>query len=146
MRMFTNQALAVHLLNRCWFDIISSCTLCSLQTTVDYLSFITTIKSLKNCFFPYRLLKTACWPQMYSSPTHTAVSQATGRAPSPASSCKPQTDWSIPLEGDFTQSGHHRHGRWRGKILRKTGLTAHQQRTVCTTLSFCASEGWYSSS
>lgn len=82
--------------------------------------------SFKNCFFPYRLLKRACWPHMYSSPTHTAVSQATGRAPSPASSCKPQTDWSIPLEGDFAQSGHHQHGRWRGKILRKTGITAHQ--------------------
>ena len=63
---------------------------------------------------PYRLSKTACWPHLYSSPTHTAVSQ---RAPSPASSCKPQTDWSIPLEGDCVQSGHHRHGRWRGQIL-----------------------------
>lgn len=56
------------------------------------------------------------------SHSHTAVFQA----PSPASSCKPQTDCSIPPEGDFVQSGHHRHERWRGNILSKTSLLINQ--------------------
>lgn len=44
-------------------------------------------------------------PGLTCTPARTAFSHAMSRAPSPASSCKPQTDWSIPLEGDSLQFG-----------------------------------------
>ena len=100
----------------------------------------------KNCPF-YRvsccLLNTACWPHMSPSPTQTAVFQATRRAPSPASSCKPQTDCSTPLEGSCVQFGHYLHRRWRGKSLSEPlspSTNGASQSSV-----FFTSKDWHSS-
>lgn len=94
--------------------VLSSCTIGS--------GLSTTLKSLQKASFSFQaiadsLLASHALPLTQPSP------HATSRAPSPASSCKPRTDWSIPLEGDSLQLGQHRHGRWRGKILSQTSLT-----------------------